>query len=639
MVSNIAVGGTDLVVTGANGGFNGSVDLEPLVDAAAGNNGYLLAEVDGDITNEIQALSILGNDLTLSNGGGTVTIPSAGADGVVSNITTSGTDLAVTGVGGGFNGNVDLEPLVDAAAGNNGYLLAEIDGDVSNELQTLSILGNDLTLSDGGGTVTLPSGGADGVVSNIAVGGTDLVVTGANGGFNGSVDLEPLVDAAAGNNGYLLAEVDVDTTNEIQTLSILGNDLSLSNGGGTVTIPSAGADGVVSNISTSGTNLTVTGVGGGFNGNVDLESLVDAAAGNNGYLLAEVDGDVSNELQTLSILGNDLTLSNGGGTVTLPSGGADGVVSNITTSGTNLVVTGANGGFNGSVDLESAVDAAAGNNGYLLAEVDGDVSNEIQTLSILGNDLTLSNGGGTVTLPGGGTVSVDATLTGDGSGGNPLGVATGGITAVQLAEGSVSGGPTGVIATNSITQGDIGDNAIGAIEIQMDAVGTSELANDAVTTAEILNGTILDVDINGSANIAGTKINADFGAQDVITGGNFISGGITLDVPDYVFEHYYKGHSGIDKEYKFQSLKQVEEFIKEHHHLPGIKSFEEAQEDGFWNLSMSNLQNLEKIEELFLHTIEQEKKIKALEDENEQLAEELDVLKSQILEIKTLLNK
>ena len=75
------------------------------------------------------------------------------------------------------------------------------------------------------------------------------------------------------------------------------------------------------------------------------------------------------------------------------------------------------------------------------------------------------------------------------------------------------------------------------------------------------------------------------------------------------------------------------------HHLPGIKSFEEAQEDGFWNLSVSNLQNLEKIEELFLHTIEQEKKIKALEDENEQLAEDLDELKSQILEIKTLLNK
>ena len=89
----------------------------------------------------------------------------AGADGVVSNITTSGTELAVTGANGGFNGNVDLEAQVDAAAGNNGYLLAEVDGDITNEFQTISLAGNDLTLSDGGGTVTLP-GGADGVVSS-----------------------------------------------------------------------------------------------------------------------------------------------------------------------------------------------------------------------------------------------------------------------------------------------------------------------------------------------------------------------------------------------------------------------------------------------------------------------------------------
>lgn len=37
------------------------------------------------------------------------------------------------------------------------------------------------------------------------------------------------------------------------------------------------------------------------------------------YLTSEVDGSVSNELQTLSIAGQDITLSNGGGTVTVPS--------------------------------------------------------------------------------------------------------------------------------------------------------------------------------------------------------------------------------------------------------------------------------------------------------------------------------
>ncbi len=70
-------------------------DLEPLVDTAVANNGYLkTAEVDGDINNELQTISILGTDLTLSNGGGTVAIPST-ADGVVSHVTALGTSLNI----------------------------------------------------------------------------------------------------------------------------------------------------------------------------------------------------------------------------------------------------------------------------------------------------------------------------------------------------------------------------------------------------------------------------------------------------------------------------------------------------------------------------------------------------------------
>ena len=49
--------------------------------------------------------------------------------------------------------------------------------------------------------------------------------------------------------------------------------------------------------------------------------------------------------------------------------------------------------------------------------------------------------------------------------------------------------------------------------------------------------------------------------------------------------------------------------------------------------------NLEKIEELFLHTIEQEKKIQALSLENEQMAKQLESLQNQMEEIKDLLSK
>ncbi|MFN9112182.1 MAG: beta strand repeat-containing protein [Bacteroidota bacterium] len=80
---------------------------------------------------------------------------------------------------------------------------------------------------------------------------------------------------------------DSSATNELQTLSVAANTATLSNGGGSVTIAGAG----INTVGTAGTTITVTGT--------------------------EVDGSVSNELQTLSTGTNTLTLSNGGGTVTV----------------------------------------------------------------------------------------------------------------------------------------------------------------------------------------------------------------------------------------------------------------------------------------------------------------------------------
>ena len=111
----------------------------------------------------------------------------------------------------------------------------------------------------------------------------------------------------------------------------------------------------------------------------------------------------------------------------------------------------------------------------------------------------------------------------------------------------------------------------------------------------------------------------------------------TQEHPDYVFQHYFTGFSNIDPNYKFKSLADIENFLRKNHHLPGIKSAAEVKAEGVWNLSESNLQNLEKIEELFLHTIEQEKKIKALQTQNQELNSELQTLKKDMAEIKAML--
>ena len=72
--------------------------------------------------------------------------------------------------------------------------------------------------------------------------------------------------------------------------------------------------------------------------------------------------------------------------------------------------------------------------------------------------------------------------------------------------------------------------------------------------------------------------------------------------PDYVFA----------KDYQLRPLSELEQFIKENHHLPEIPTEAEVQENGI-DLGSMQSKLLLKIEELTLYTIEQQKLIEALE--------------------------
>ncbi|CAM1374083.1 hypothetical protein [Tenacibaculum xiamenense] len=100
--------------------------------------------------------------------------------------------------------------------------------------------------------------------------------------------------------------------------------------------------------------------------------------------------------------------------------------------------------------------------------------------------------------------------------------------------------------------------------------------------------------------------------------------------PDYVFDHYYDGKSSLNDAYKFPSLEQVEKFAKENHHLPGVTPYSGVK-DGI-DLSELSVQNLEKVEELYLHVIELNKTIKSLKEENKELNKKLDSEMSQMNE-------
>ena len=123
-------------------------------------------------------------------------------------ITNSAPDQVVGLTGGGIS-------VITGTYPNFTITSNEVDGSTTNELQNLSLSGQSLSISGGTGA-TLP------VVGVTA--GTGIGVSSSSGNFTVS------------NTG------DLSATNEIQTLSLSGSDLSLSLGGGTVTLP-GGADG------------------------------------------------------------------------------------------------------------------------------------------------------------------------------------------------------------------------------------------------------------------------------------------------------------------------------------------------------------------------------------------------------------
>lgn len=73
-----------------------------------------------------------------------------------------------------------------------------------------------------------------------------------------------------------------------------------------------------------------------------------------------------------------------------------------------------------------------------------------------------------------------------------------------------------------------------------------------------------------------------------------------------------------DSSYTLPSLKQVQSYIKDNHHLPDMPSAEEVKERGL-DVGEMNKKLLQKIEELTLYLINQQQQISELKQQNEQL--------------------
>ena len=162
-------------------------------------------------------------------------------------------------------------------------------------------------------------------------------------------------------------DADADPTNEIQSLSVSGDSLSLSNGN-TVQLPAindADADSTNELQAISMSNDTLYLSSGGFVV-LPADQINDA------------DADPTNEFQTITRNGSTINLSGNGGSVTV----FDGDYTNLTNTPT----------------IPSKTSDLVNDSGFITSEQDADSTNELQTLSLSGDSLTIS-AGNTVLLP------------------------------------------------------------------------------------------------------------------------------------------------------------------------------------------------------------------------------------------------
>ena len=305
----------NFILTLENGG---SVNLQTLMD-----------DDDADATNELQTLSQTGTVVTLSHGGGSISVEDA-------------------------------------------------DASPSNELQTLSQNGNVVTLSNGGGSITVADGDDDASneIQDLNMNSNFLYITNnpqptvidMNHFLDNTDDQNISWDAQTGNLSLedggvvnlsaLKDDADADSTNELQTISRVGNDIVLSQNGGTVNIEDGDSDATneVQTVSQNGLTVTLSHGGGSFT-------------------IADDDNSPVNEIQDLMVIGDSLVITNNPSATAINIGALDNQTLNFDSSTYELTIANGN-----TVDLTDLKD-----------DDDSNPLNEIQDLYLSNDSLVISN--------------------------------------------------------------------------------------------------------------------------------------------------------------------------------------------------------------------------------------------------------
>nr|WP_322625417.1 hypothetical protein [uncultured Flavobacterium sp.] len=120
----------------------------------------------------------------------------------------------------------------------------------------------------------------------------------------------------------------------------------------------------------------------------------------------------------------------------------------------------------------------------------------------------------------------------------------------------------------------------------------------------------------GSVNVSGYKL---FVKGGILTEEVRVASSAGTGWADYVFA----------KDYKLPTLAEVENYIAKNGHLPNVPSAETVKNDGIGLGEMAKIQQ-EKIEELTLYAIAQDKKVEAQQKQLDQQQKEIDALKAAV---------
>jgi len=321
---------------------------------------------DNSSTNEIQNLLLNGNTVSISGGNSITLDDNDDTNELNSSVNLNGATLEITDAGG--TQSVDLSILKDDA-----------DANPANELQTLSLSGNTLSISNGN-SVTLPDVNPTNELQNLSLNGDTIFISSGNHillptGFGDNQTLSLSGNALSIANGNSVSLSSFMDNTDSQTLSLSGNHLAIS-GGNSVTLPDASPSNEIQNLSLTGNTLSIS------DGNaVDLSSLdVDtdeqtlSVSGSNLSISNGNTVDLSSFLdntdaQTLSLSGSSLSIS-GGNAITLPDASPSNELQDLSLTGNILTISGGT-----SVDLSSFAD-----------------NTDAQTLSLVGNMVSISNG-------------------------------------------------------------------------------------------------------------------------------------------------------------------------------------------------------------------------------------------------------